>query len=96
MMIQKGMVLSNTDLIVGKLQTELLNTAFDSIPASETVTDRNITSETEIFGLEDLVCTWVVEDSFGVDTCLVCEGTITAEVVDVSGQVAGSTKGSRT
>ena len=71
------MVLSNTDLIVGKLQTELLNTAFDSIPASETVTDRNITSETEIFGLEDLVCRGVVQDSFGVNTGLMGESTVT-------------------
>ena len=71
------MVLSNTDLIVGKLQTELLNTALDSIPASETVTDRNITSETEIFGLEDLVCRGVVQDSLGVNTGLMGESTVT-------------------
>ena len=38
----------------------------------------NVTSKTEIFRLEDLVGAGVVEDSLGVDTSLVREGTVTA------------------
>lgn len=36
----------------------------------------DITSQAEIFGLEDLVCTWVVENSLGMDAGLVREGTV--------------------
>lgn len=38
--------------------------------------DRHVTSQTEIFGLEDLICAWVVEDGFGMNTGLVCESTV--------------------
>ena len=73
------MVLSNTDLIVRKLQAKLFNTALDSVPTSESMSDRDVTSETEVFGLEDLVCRWVVQDSLSVNTGLVGESTVTAE-----------------
>ena len=64
------------DLVVRHLELELLDTGLDCVPSSESVPNRNIASETEIFGLEDFVCAWVVENGFGVNASLVGEGTV--------------------
>jgi len=41
----------------------------------------HVTAETEVCGVENLVCAGVVEDSLGVDTGLVGEGTETGDGV---------------
>lgn len=46
----------------------------------------NISGETEIGRVDDLVGAWVRKDSLGVDTSLVGEGTETGDVV-VEGDV---------
>lgn len=67
----------STNLCVRELETELLNTRLDSVPTSQTMTDRNISCETKVLGLEDFVGTRVVEDGLGMDTSLVRESAIT-------------------
>ena len=70
--------LSTSYLIVGQLQTKLLNTALDSVPAGKTVTNGDISGETEVLGLEDLIGRRVIENGLGVNTSLVRESTVTA------------------
>ena len=65
----------------------MLDTALDSIPASETVTNRNVSGETKVFRLENLIGRGVVQNGLGVDTGLVGERTITTECVVRSGKV---------
>lgn len=66
------------DLLVGHVELELLDTRLDGVPACETVSDGDVASETEVFGLEDFVGGGVVEDGFGVDTGLVGERAVAA------------------
>lgn len=72
---------SGTNLLVSELETELLDTALDRVPARETVADGDIAGETEVLRLEDLVGGGVVEDGLGVDTSLVGEGAVTGDGV---------------
>lgn len=67
-------------LLVGKLESELLHTTLDSVPAREPVSDRHISRETEILRLQDLIGGRVVQNSLGVNTGLVRERTIPAAV----------------
>lgn len=46
--------------------------------------NRDITCQAEIFWLEDFVCAWVIEDSFGVNACLVGKCTITTVALRVN------------
>ena len=82
-----GLGQAGTNLIISELQAQLLDTALDSIPASETVTDRDVSGETKVFWLEDLIGRGVVQDGLGVDTSLVGERTITTECIIRSGKV---------
>lgn len=68
----------HTDLLIRKSEAELLYTALDGVPASKSVTDGDIASQSEIFRLEDLVCRRVVQNSFSVNTGLVRECAVTA------------------
>ena len=76
-----GLGQAGTNLIISELQAQLLDTALDSIPASETVTDRDVSGETKVFRLEDLIGRGVVQDGLGVNTSLVGERTITTECI---------------
>lgn len=69
------------DLGVVEGKTQLLDTRLDGIPSGQTMTNGNVASQTEIFGLEDLVCAGVVEDGLGVNTGLVGEGTVASNGV---------------
>jgi hypothetical protein len=40
------------------------------------MSDGYISSETKVFRLQDLICTGVVQDGFGMDAGLVCEGAV--------------------
>jgi hypothetical protein len=64
------------DLLIGELEPKLLHSRLDSVPSGETVSDGDVASEPEVFGLEDLICTRVIEDGLGVNTSLVREGTV--------------------
>ena len=87
-----GLGQASTNLIISELQAQLLDTALDSIPASETVTNRNISGETKVFRLENLIGRGVVQDGLGVDTGLVGERTITTECIFKSGKVEKQTE----
>ena len=80
------------DLVISELEAELLDTALDGVPASETVTDRDVSGETKVFWLEDLIGRGVVQDGLGVDTGLVGERTITTGCIVKSGKVEGQTE----
>lgn len=69
------------DLVISHVQSELLNTTLDGVPASQSRGEVNISGHAEISGVDDLVCAGHVEDSLGVDTGLVSEGTETSDVV---------------
>ena len=87
-----GLGQASTNLIISELQAQLLDTALDSIPASETVTDRDVSGETKVFWLEDLIGRGVVQDGLGVDTSLVGERTITTGCIVKSGKVEKQTE----
>ena len=74
---------TETYLLVGELEAELLDTALDGVPAGEAVADRDVAGEAEVLGLEDLVGRGVVEDGLGVDAGLVSERAV-ATVYEVS------------
>lgn len=67
-----------THLFVSECQVKLLNARLDGVPARQSVSNCDIAGQPEVFWLEDLVCAWVVEDGFSVDTGLVGECAITA------------------
>ena len=71
---------------IGHLKLELLGTRLDRVPASQARSEVDVTSHTEVGGVDDLVGAGVVENSLGVDTGLVGEGTETSDVV-VEGDV---------
>lgn len=73
-------------LSIGHLKLELLSTRLDGVPASKTGSEVDVTGHAEVGGVDDLVGAGVVEDSLGVDTSLVSEGTETGDVV-VEGNV---------
>lgn len=73
-------------LSISHLKLELLSTGLDGVPASQTRSEVNVTGHAEVGGVDDLVSAGVVEDSLGVDTSLVGEGTETGDVV-VEGDV---------
>jgi hypothetical protein len=77
-------VTEETHLVIGKLQTKLLNTRLDGIPSGKSMSNRDIASKTEVFWLEDLVGTGVVEDGLGMDSSLVREGTVAPVYAKVS------------
>lgn len=66
------------DLLIGKSELELLNTALDGVPAGETVSDGDVSGQTKVLGPQDLVGAGVVENRLGVDTGLVRKRTISA------------------
>lgn len=74
------------DLVVGHVQSELLNTTLDGVPASQSRGEVNISGHAKVSRVDDLVCARLVEDGLGVDTSLVGEGTETGDVV-VEGDV---------
>lgn len=74
------------DLVISHVQSELLNTTLDGVPASQSRSEVNISGHAEISRVNDLVCAGLVEDSLGVDTGLVGKGTETSDVV-VEGDV---------
>lgn len=50
------------------------------------MTNGNISSHSEIFGVKDFVSGWVVEDGFGVDSGLVGECAPSGDVVVAEGK----------
>lgn len=74
------------DLLIGHVQSELLNTTLDGVPASQSRSEVNISGHAEISRVNDLVCARLVEDGLGVDSGLVGESTETGDVV-VEGDV---------
>lgn len=68
-------------VVIRQRQTQLLCTVLDRVPASETMTDRDVAGHAKDLGLENLVCCWVVQDRLGVDTGLVGEGTVAGDAV---------------
>lgn len=79
------LIKNNTYLFVVKLKIELLDSALNGVPTSQSVTDRDVSSHTEVGGVEDLVGGRVSKDGLGMNTSLVSEGTETSDVV-VAGQ----------
>jgi len=81
--ISQGLDLAcdSLQIIVRKSQAQLLSSVLDGVPSSKAMTDRDISRHTEHLGLENLICGRVVEDGLGVDTGLVCEGTIASDAV---------------
>lgn len=68
-------------VIIGQGQAKLLSTVLDSVPTSETMSDRDIAGHTEDLGLQDLIGGGVVQDGLGVDTGLVGEGAVAGDTV---------------
>lgn len=79
------LIKNNTYLFVVKLKIELLDSALNGVPTGQSVTDRDVSSHTEVGGVEDLVGGRVSKDGLGMNTSLVGEGTETSDVV-VAGQ----------
>jgi hypothetical protein len=73
-------------LVICHVETQLLHTGLDCVPASQTRGKVDVTSQTEIGRVENLVGAGVVEDGLGVDAGLVGEGTETRDGV-VEGSV---------
>ena len=84
------------DLFIIHLEIQLLDSRLDGVPSGQTMTDisfirtrgaseslpdRDVSAHTEIGWVENLVCGWVGEDSLGVNTGLVGEGTESSDVV---------------
>lgn len=81
------LIKDSTYLFVIKLEVELLNPAFNGVPTSQSVTDRDVSGHTEVGGVEDFVSGGVGKDGLGVDTGLVGEGTETSDVVVADKQI---------
>lgn len=79
------LIKNNTYLFVVKLKIELLDSALNGVPTGQSVTDRDVSSHTEVGRVEDLVGGRVSKDGLGMNTSLVGEGTETSDVV-VAGQ----------
>lgn len=62
------------DLLVGHGQAELLNTALDGVPSSQSRGKVDVSAHTEIGRVDNLVGAGHVENSLGVNTSLVGEG----------------------
>ena len=73
-------------LSISKIQVELLHSGLDSVPSGQPAGKVDISSKTEICRVDDLVCGWVGQDGFGVDTSLVGESAEASDVV-VEGDV---------
>ena len=73
-------------VLIGHLDVELLGTRLDGVPARQTRGKVDIAGHAEVSGVDDLVGAGVVQDSLGVNTGLVGEGTETGDVV-VEGNV---------
>lgn len=71
---------------VSQVQVELVNSRLDGVPAGQTVGKVDVSGQTEIGGVENLVGGGVGKDGLGVDTGLVGEGTETSDGV-VEGDV---------
>lgn len=71
---------------VGQVQVELVNSRLDGVPAGKTVGKVDVSGQTEIGGVENLVSGGVGENGLGVDTGLVGEGAETGDGV-VEGDV---------
>jgi len=69
------------DLLVRHRELELFDTTLDGVPTGQTVTNGHVSGETKVFGLEDFVGAWVVEDGFGVDAGLVRERAVASDGV---------------
>ena len=79
----------SSDLLVLSIRhvvPELVGTALDGVPASQSAGEVDVSRHAKVRRGDDLVCGGVVEDSLGVDTSLVGEGTETGDVV-VEGNV---------
>ena len=61
------------DFIITELQSELLDTRFNGVPTGQAMTDRHVAREAKIFGLENLIGRWVIEDRLGMYAGLVSE-----------------------
>ena len=72
-----GLGQAGTNLIISELQAQLLDTALDSIPASQPVSDRHIPRKAKVLWLENLIGRRVIEDGLSVNTGLVGERTVT-------------------
>jgi hypothetical protein len=51
------------------------------------MSDGYIPGETKVLGFQDLICAGVVQDGFGMDAGLVCEGavpTVETSLIDVT------------
>lgn len=65
-------------LVVCQSEAELLHARLDSIPTSQPMSDRDISCQSKVFWLENLVRRGVVQDCLCVNTGLVCECAISA------------------
>ena len=73
-------------LRISHLESKLLSTRLDSIPASKSAGKVDVTGHAEVLRVDDLVSRGVVQNGLGVDTSLVSEGAETGDVV-VEGDV---------
>ncbi|KAH3668641.1 hypothetical protein OGAPHI_002395 [Ogataea philodendri] len=69
------------DLVVRQVEVQLLDSALDSVPSRQSVGKVDVSGESEIFRIQDLVGGWVGQDSLGVNTGLVGEGAETGDWV---------------
>ena len=76
------------DLLVGERKLELLDTALDSVPAGETMSDGDVSGQAKVLGPQDLIGAGVVEDGLGVNTGLVRKRAISARNTRLSDQAA--------
>jgi hypothetical protein len=60
------------------LKTELFDARFDRVPTRQSMSDRDVTDQAEIFRFENFVSRRVVEDRLGVDAGLVRERDVAA------------------
>lgn len=84
------LIKDSTYLFVIKLEVELLNSALNGVPTSQSVTDRDVSGHPEVGRVEDLVGGGVGKDGLGVDTGLVGEGTETSNVVVADNRLSAS------
>lgn len=67
--------LQDLNLFITHVESELLNSALDSIPASQSRSKVYVSSHAEISRIYNFVCARRVQYGLGVNTCLVSEST---------------------
>lgn len=73
-------------LSIGQIQVQLLNTALDCVPSGQPGREVDVSGETKVGWVDNLVGAWVGKDGLGVNTSLVGKGAETSDVV-VEGDV---------